>query len=173
IGDGKNTSLWFDNWHAICPLSDFISKRKIFASGLSLGCKVADVIRNGAWEWPGSISNSFDVLSVIPPPVLVHDKFDVVRWKSRNGNLCNFSISTVWDDIRRYVALVPWAKIVMFSQCIPRHSFMMWLAFLDRPKTHDNMHHWDKYENLLCVFCGKVLDCRNHLFFKCKFPKAV
>nr|GFA60769.1 hypothetical protein [Tanacetum cinerariifolium] len=116
IGDGKNTSLWFDNWHAICPLCDFISKRKIFASSLSLGCKVADVIRNGAWEWPGSISNSFDALSVIPPPVLVHDKFDVVRWKSRNGNLCDFSVSTVWDDIRRYGALVPWAKIVWFSQ---------------------------------------------------------
>nr|GEU82219.1 hypothetical protein [Tanacetum cinerariifolium] len=173
IGDGKNTSLWFDNWHAICPLSDFISKRKIFASDLSLGCKVADVIRNGSWEWPSSISNSFDVLSVIPPPVLVHDKFDVVRWKSRNGNLCDFSVSTVWDDIRRYGALVPWAKLVWFSQCIPRHSFMLWLAFLDRLKTHDNMHHWDKYENLLCVLCGKVLDCRNHLFFECKFPNAV
>nr|GEZ72021.1 hypothetical protein [Tanacetum cinerariifolium] len=39
IGNGLYTSLWFDNWHAICPLSDFISKRKIYYSGLSLDCK--------------------------------------------------------------------------------------------------------------------------------------
>nr|GEV99763.1 hypothetical protein [Tanacetum cinerariifolium] len=130
IGDGKNTSLWFDNWHALCPLSDFISKRNIFASGLSLGCNVADVIRNGAWVWPYSISNSFDALSVIPPSVLVHDKSEVVRWKSLN-------------------------------------------AFLDRLKTHDNLHHWDKYENLLCVLCGKVSESRDHLFFECNFHNAV
>ncbi|GJV25697.1 putative RNA-directed DNA polymerase [Tanacetum coccineum] len=87
IGDGKNTSLWFDNWHTICPLSNFISKRNNFASGLSLGCKVADVIKKGAWDWPSIISNSFDALTVIPPPILVQDKPNVVKWKSLNGRL--------------------------------------------------------------------------------------
>nr|GEW54661.1 hypothetical protein [Tanacetum cinerariifolium] len=47
IGDGCNTSLWFDNWHVICPLSNFISRRDILYSGLSLDCKVANVIKNG------------------------------------------------------------------------------------------------------------------------------
>nr|GEU87602.1 hypothetical protein [Tanacetum cinerariifolium] len=118
--------------------------RKIFALGLSLGCNVADVIRNGAWVWPCSISNSFDALSVIPPPVLLHDKSDVVRWKSLKGKLCDFSVATVWDDIRSYGALVPLAKIVWFSQCISCHSFILW-----------------------------VVDSRNQLFFECNFPNAV
>nr|GEZ64061.1 hypothetical protein [Tanacetum cinerariifolium] len=52
IGNGLDTSLWFDNWHDICPLSDFISKRKVHCSGLSLDCKVANVIVNGMWKWP-------------------------------------------------------------------------------------------------------------------------
>nr|GEW50681.1 hypothetical protein [Tanacetum cinerariifolium] len=121
--------------------------------------------KNGAWVWPCSISNSFDAFFVIPPPVLMHDKSDVVRWKSLNGKLCDFSVSTVWDDIRSYGALVPWAKIIWFSLCIPRHSFMLWLALLDRLKTHDNMRHLDKCENLLCVFCGRVEDSREWLKF--------
>ncbi|GJZ34149.1 putative reverse transcriptase domain-containing protein [Tanacetum coccineum] len=42
IGNGLDTSLWFDNWHAICTLSEFISKRKMYYSGLSLDCEVAN-----------------------------------------------------------------------------------------------------------------------------------
>ncbi|GJV81463.1 RNA-directed DNA polymerase, eukaryota, reverse transcriptase zinc-binding domain protein [Tanacetum coccineum] len=173
IGDGMNSSLWFDNWHAICPLSDFVSKRKIFASGLPLSCKVADVINNGAWVWPEVLTNSFDALSIIPPPLLVQGKPDVVKWRSKNGRLYDFSVSAVWDDIRKSNPLVPWAKLVWFSQCIPRHSFILWLAILGRLKTHDSMRNWDKVDNLVCVFCGKVPDNHNHLFFECNFPKAV
>nr|GEY83612.1 hypothetical protein [Tanacetum cinerariifolium] len=73
----QKESLWV-RW-----INTYRLKGRIF--GMSRIREVANVIRNGAWEWPSSISNSFDALFVIPPPVLVHDKFDVVRWKSRNG----------------------------------------------------------------------------------------
>ncbi|GKD25642.1 RNA-directed DNA polymerase, eukaryota, reverse transcriptase zinc-binding domain protein [Tanacetum coccineum] len=132
----------------IYPFSDFVSKRKIFASGLPLSCKVADLINNGAWVWPEVLTNSFDALSIIPPPMLVQGKPDVVKWKSKNGGLYDFSVSTVWDDIRKSNPVVPWAKLVWFSQCIPHHSFILWLAILGRLKTHDSMRNWDKVDNL-------------------------
>ncbi|GJU52774.1 RNA-directed DNA polymerase, eukaryota, reverse transcriptase zinc-binding domain protein [Tanacetum coccineum] len=69
--------------------------------------------------------------------------------------------------------MVPWANLVWFSQCIPRHSFILWLAVLGRLKTHDTMAMWEKNENLLCVFCGKVPDNHNHLFFDCDFPNGI
>nr|GEZ19827.1 reverse transcriptase domain, reverse transcriptase zinc-binding domain protein [Tanacetum cinerariifolium] len=53
--------------------------RKIFASGLPLSCKVADVIKNGEWDWLVVISNTFDALSVIPPNVM-QDKPDVAMF---------------------------------------------------------------------------------------------
>ena len=78
IGDGMSTSLWFDNWHPICPLSDFINKRRIFRAGLSLEARVADVIQNGVWNWPNYLTELFDGLSVIPPPLLYEGKKDKV-----------------------------------------------------------------------------------------------
>ncbi|GKB12253.1 hypothetical protein Tco_0846176, partial [Tanacetum coccineum] len=130
IGDGRNTSLWFDKWHTICPLSDFISKRRIATSGLSLNCKVADIIRNGMWCWPNELAYRFDALPVIPPPCIVVGKQDKVCWRSDNGKFLDFSVLNVWEDIREKSNLVPWSKLVWFSQCIPRHSFMLWLAIL-------------------------------------------
>ncbi|GKB63682.1 hypothetical protein Tco_0919868 [Tanacetum coccineum] len=132
IGDEKSTSLWFDNWHAICPLSNFISKKRIDSSGLSLGSKVADVIKNGVWDWPMEITKTFDALTIISPPCLVKGKHDKVVWKSIKGVKFDFSLSRVWDDIRRFSPFIPWSSLVWFSQCIPRHSFMLWLAILDR-----------------------------------------
>nr|GFA54271.1 RNA-directed DNA polymerase, eukaryota, reverse transcriptase zinc-binding domain protein [Tanacetum cinerariifolium] len=80
----KDCSLLIDK--AKKRLLDWKNKSLSFA-GLSLDCNVADVIRNGAWVWPCSISNSFDALSVIPPSVLLHDKSDVMRWKLLKGKI--------------------------------------------------------------------------------------
>ncbi|GJW24413.1 RNA-directed DNA polymerase, eukaryota, reverse transcriptase zinc-binding domain protein, partial [Tanacetum coccineum] len=173
IGDGLSTSLWHDNWHAICPLSNFISKREILHSGLSLNCKVADVIKDGKWFWPEELVGKYDGLSVISPPCLVADKPDKVVWKNNRGRCYDFSVSEVWNDIRCRNDPVLWSKIVWFSQCVPRHSFMLWLATLGRLKTHDMMKCWDEGVSLLCVFCKKVPDNHSHLFFECEFPMQV
>ncbi|GKF28998.1 putative RNA-directed DNA polymerase, partial [Tanacetum coccineum] len=134
IGDGRNTSLWFDIWHPICPLSDFISKRMI-----AMKCKVADVIKNGEWDWPLELSSVFDALLIISPPCIIDGKKDKVVWKSNKGRHYDFSVSRVWEDIRKGGSLVPWSNLVWFSQCIPRHSFMLWLAIHRKLKTHDNL----------------------------------
>lgn len=62
IGDGKNTSVWFDNWSVIGPLCLFISKGDIFEVGLPLSCKVADLVIGGEWKWPNAWSSKFPFL---------------------------------------------------------------------------------------------------------------
>ncbi|GKE78703.1 hypothetical protein Tco_1544823, partial [Tanacetum coccineum] len=42
-GDGTATSLWFDKWCELGPLSNSISSRDIFRAGLTLTSKVRDV----------------------------------------------------------------------------------------------------------------------------------
>ncbi|GKA69207.1 RNA-directed DNA polymerase, eukaryota, reverse transcriptase zinc-binding domain protein, partial [Tanacetum coccineum] len=112
--------------------------------GLSLNCKLADVIKDGKWFWPEELVGKYDGLSVISPPCLVADKPDKVVWKNNRGRCYDFSVSEVWNDIRCRNDPVLWSKIVWFSQCVPRHSFMLWLAILGRLKTHDMMKRWDE-----------------------------
>ncbi|GKB51608.1 RNA-directed DNA polymerase, eukaryota, reverse transcriptase zinc-binding domain protein [Tanacetum coccineum] len=49
IGDGSQTSVWYDNWLSLGPLSQFISNREIYEAGFSLECKVCEVVFNGEW----------------------------------------------------------------------------------------------------------------------------
>lgn len=51
IGDGSQTSLWYDNWLFFGPLSQFIIKRDVFEADFSLDCKVCDMVENGEWKW--------------------------------------------------------------------------------------------------------------------------
>ncbi|GKE02345.1 putative reverse transcriptase domain-containing protein, partial [Tanacetum coccineum] len=171
IGNGLDTSLWFDNWHAICPLSEFISKRKMYYSGLSLDCKVANVIENGVWKWPRGLSMEFDGLNAIEPPCLTEGKKDKVFWKTVSGRLKDFSVYIVWNDLRVCSETVPWAKLVWFSQCIPRHAFMVCLVIHGRLKTQNLMGIWEKNGDMRCVFCKNVSDSHDHLFFECEFSK--
>ncbi|PWA46722.1 RNA-directed DNA polymerase, eukaryota, Reverse transcriptase zinc-binding domain protein [Artemisia annua] len=135
--------------------------------------KVADVIDNGDWAWPKVLSDEFDGLLQFDPPHIQHDKHDIVKWKTKTGRLKEFSVTTVWNDIRESNHLIPWAVLVWYSQYIPRHSFMVWLAIHGRLKTHDKMFVWEHATDLKCVFCKQVPDSHNHLFFECPFSRKI
>ncbi|GKF54235.1 RNA-directed DNA polymerase, eukaryota, reverse transcriptase zinc-binding domain protein, partial [Tanacetum coccineum] len=100
-----------------------------------LDCKVAYVIEDGMWKWPDVLSVEFDGLKVIDPPCLIEDKLDKVFWRSKTGRILDFSVGVVWNDLRDCSDVVPWAKLVWFSQNIPRHAFLMWLAVHGRLRT--------------------------------------
>ncbi|GJX63483.1 sucrose synthase [Tanacetum coccineum] len=72
----------------------------IIYSGLSLDCKVADVIKNGMWDSPADLVCKFDALSVITPPCLIEGKADKVVWRNNMGRHKEFSAFAVWNDIR-------------------------------------------------------------------------
>ena len=63
--------------------------------------------------------------------------------------------------------------MVWFSQCIPRHAFILWVALLRRLNTQDRLMKWKPSNVMLCPFCNNVPDSHNHLFFRCDFPKRI
>ncbi|GKA20231.1 RNA-directed DNA polymerase, eukaryota, reverse transcriptase zinc-binding domain protein [Tanacetum coccineum] len=130
------------------PLCQFISNRDIFEAGLSLSCKVADVISNGEWIWP-------------------------VLWKTRNDKVCQFSIKIAWSHLSIPKPVVPWYKIVWFSQNIPRNAFILWLAINKKLNTQDKVAVWNKVDVLKCPLCNSVMDDHDHLFFGCEFSLKV
>nr|GEV65434.1 reverse transcriptase domain, reverse transcriptase zinc-binding domain protein [Tanacetum cinerariifolium] len=143
IGNGRNTSLWFDTWVDFEPLAAQISPRDIARSGLSLQSKVQDVIHHGLWVWPQELLVKYPFLNNYNTPIR-EDARDSLVWCNIHGNVKKFSVSQVWDDIRHRDSkdLVP-----------------MW-------DVSDSLI-------MVCSLCESVPDSHDHLFFKCLFAKGI
>nr|GEY90479.1 hypothetical protein [Tanacetum cinerariifolium] len=117
-------------------------------------------------KWPRGLSMEFNGLNAIEPLCLTEGKKDKVLWKTVSGRLKDFFVNTIWNDLRVCSDTVPWAKLVWFSQCIPRHAFMVRLAIYGRLKTQDLMGIREKNDDMRCVFYKNVPDSHDHLFFE-------
>ncbi|XP_022030601.1 uncharacterized protein LOC110931518 [Helianthus annuus] len=177
IGDGSSTSAWFDYWCVNGPLCTSISPREIARAGFTLQDTVADVSIGETWNWPEAWRNLFPVLihaDAIQRNLSVQDQ---VLWM--NGNkLHEFSSSEVWNSIRSREPQVDWVNVVWFSQCIPRHAFLMWLIMRRKLLTQDRILRWgaDRRRNMnmmCCLLCYENFDSHEHLFFECKFSAQV
>ncbi|GKG62604.1 hypothetical protein Tco_0634377, partial [Tanacetum coccineum] len=69
--------------------------------------KDADVVVNGNWAWPNSLTNEFNGLAIIDPPSITYGKPDKVLWKTDAGKHVIFSVSSVFDDLIIGDLLVP------------------------------------------------------------------
>nr|GEV67078.1 hypothetical protein [Tanacetum cinerariifolium] len=127
VGNGLNTSIWFDRWCIQGPLIRFLLPRNIAREGYTLKTCVADLITNGAWNWPISWLAKAPTISSIDVPLL-RDHVDKVFWRSSNGFMSTFSVKLAWEALRPRGAEVGWCSVVWFSHCIPRHAFNLWLV---------------------------------------------
>ncbi|XP_022014997.1 uncharacterized protein LOC110914516 [Helianthus annuus] len=179
LKSGLQTNVWSDNWCPMSPLSSFITPRSIANAGFSLKSSVADVIdAYGHWRWPQAWLDLFPVLISIQTPQLVGDALDRLAWKNLDGKFIDFESAQVWNTIRTRDTQVTWANMVWFSQCVPRHSFHMWLVLRNKLKTQDRLAVWEAGSatnlNLMCCpLCKHDRDSRNYLFFQCAFANQV
>ncbi|GJZ76828.1 putative RNA-directed DNA polymerase [Tanacetum coccineum] len=175
IGDGTRTSVWYDHWCHLSPLADFVSSRDMFSAGLSTDSKVADVMGPNSLEWPFELQAKYPSLLSIASPRLVMGSIDKIEWKSRSGCIKPFAVNTVWHSIRPRDEKVEWADVVWFSNCIPRHAFVLWLVIKKKLKTQDRLSSWDVNGALAscCSLCESQLDSHEHLFFECSFAMQV
>lgn len=77
---------------------------------------------------------------------------DGMVWGDKEGVRQLFSCKQVWKDLNNFGPKVPWCKIVWFSNNIPRNSFILWMAILEKLKTQDWVISWGINGNLLCPF---------------------
>ncbi|KAJ0770489.1 putative RNA-directed DNA polymerase [Helianthus annuus] len=179
IQSGSQTNVWSDMWCSLSPLSSFITPRAIANAGFSLQSTVADVIdQNGNWKWPQAWLDLFPVLFTISVPNIVPNSCDRLVWKGLDGKIDEFQSAQVWNTIRNRENQAMWANMVWFSQCIPRHSFHLWLAFRNKLKTQDRLTVWEagsltNLKLMCCPLCYSDRDSRDHLFFRCPFAEHV
>ncbi|XP_022029145.1 uncharacterized protein LOC110930188 [Helianthus annuus] len=172
------TSAWYDSWCELCPLGNLISPSMMRQAGLSIHSKVADLISEGNWNWPIHWLTSYPVLNQLPSINLSEGVRDVVLWKDINERLVPFSSSDAWECIRSRGTQVSWYNLVWFSQCIPRHAFVLWLVFRRKLVTQDRIRQWnidnkDCMNLMCCLLCHNNIDSHHHLFFECKYATEV
>ncbi|GJZ38275.1 reverse transcriptase zinc-binding domain-containing protein [Tanacetum coccineum] len=109
----------------------------------------------------------------IQVPILNAEKNDRIVWKNNDGRECNFSLKEVYNDMREMSIEVKWAKMIWFSQCIPKHSFILWLAIQEKLMTYDRMIKWGYCDMTCCLLCKNNVETHDHLFFNCPFSAAI
>ncbi|XP_021985804.1 uncharacterized protein LOC110881999 [Helianthus annuus] len=167
IGDGTSASMWFDKWDVICPLSSFITPRAIANAGFTLKTKVADVYRQGEWEWPDQWLTRYPILLNMQH-IDLRNMNDKVVWRSSAGKELDYFAQNE----------VQWSSMVWFPQAIPRHSFFLWLLVNKKLKTQDVMARWCASGNInfnlmCCSLCSLGPDSHEHIFFECTYGSQV
>nr|GEV72663.1 hypothetical protein [Tanacetum cinerariifolium] len=148
IGNGMNTSLWYDMWSTHCPLSRFLTPR--------------DIAKEGPYTSPN----------------IVLARKDCMKWRATNGTMTDFSVKCACEVLRPRGIEVSWLHTVWFSHAIPRHSFHLWLVMRRSIKTQDKLRQWDvapttDITQVRCLLCGKQPDSHEHIFFECSYSSKV
>ncbi|GJU91519.1 hypothetical protein Tco_1303942 [Tanacetum coccineum] len=175
---GLKTSFWYDRWCSQSPIIQYLSPRDITNEGYNLQNRVADLVTHGGWSWPQTWLRKAPNLGQLPVPILDEARLDTPQWREVNGKFSNFLVKYAWDALRPRRTEVPWYQIVLFSQCILRHAFHLWLVMRNSLKTQDRLRQWDVGVNsdvnlLCCTFCDSQPDSHGHLFFEYSFSTQV
>lgn len=169
---GKVFFLWHDRWWGPEPLSSVIPLETIDHGEFHQNLKVKDMVCNGNWNWPTNWINDYPILLTIPAPSLC-DSSDRYMWSSNDGRCCNYATNRAWQDLRQAGNKVEWFDLVWFSNCTPKHSFIVWIAIQGRLSTQDRIQKWYPDKVMTCPLCNSCLDSLNHLFFECSFSNKV
>ncbi|GJT39899.1 hypothetical protein Tco_0939764 [Tanacetum coccineum] len=137
-----------DGGRSFSPLSDIVSSRDIHRAGFDLSSKVMDVLVDGSWTCPVDWYLKYPMLASIPNPTLIPNSIDRLIWKSLDGMDKEFSVASVWDNIRPRGTSVDWHEVVWFTCCIPRHAFNLWLVIKRKLKTQDSLRQWDVWDHM-------------------------
>nr|GEZ41450.1 RNA-directed DNA polymerase, eukaryota, reverse transcriptase zinc-binding domain protein [Tanacetum cinerariifolium] len=79
------------SWRKILQCRSILRNHLVHRVGLSLNCKVSDVVVNGEWIWPDHWRGKFPFLFNLPPPLLIKD------WKDKRLVL-GASVYYVWQE---------------------------------------------------------------------------
>ncbi|KAL0288097.1 UNVERIFIED_CONTAM: hypothetical protein Sradi_7107300 [Sesamum radiatum] len=162
VGNGHRFTLWTDIWHPQGPLLCSFPRGPSI-TGLPSDSLLKSVIRQTSWDWPSE--SAFDIQEIIAGlPTIFPNQPDTILWRFNGGRFTSGSALTILQPA--YPA-VYWHHLLRGKFKIPRHCFILWLAFgasiySDRP--------WMQQHNSGCVLCaGLFVETHDHIFFECSF----
>ncbi|GJW50278.1 reverse transcriptase zinc-binding domain-containing protein [Tanacetum coccineum] len=91
------------------------------------------------------------------------NSFVLVLDQSGVKGMCNYTHTNYSESLPN----VAWGKLVWFTQCIPSHMFIVWLAIQGRLQTQDRMVLWNNGYKMRCSLRNVCMESHAHLFFNC------
>ncbi|XP_047340179.1 uncharacterized protein LOC124943750 [Impatiens glandulifera] len=166
IGDGRGTLFWHDPWFENKPL---ISRDEFRGLKIRRDCAAATVhnIHNGLWV--SVITRVLEGKRAIGHlnGLNICNMADVYLWKAEeNGKIKS---SAIWNVIRERGQIVSWASLVWSLKIIPRHRFILWLAFRGRLSTRDRILAYMDIPDANCVLSSGFAESIDHLLGGCFF----
>ncbi|GKE59119.1 reverse transcriptase zinc-binding domain-containing protein [Tanacetum coccineum] len=171
IRDGSKTSLWFDSWSSLGALIEIVSFRDLYDARMESTLTLKVFYQKYYGQWPEEWRSLFPMITQSPSVTLIPDKCDELVWKRNDGVLGKFSVSTAYYDLQCNQDNVTWKDLVWFSQNIPKHAFILWLAIQGNLTTQDKIRNWGTYDMLACPLCLADMDSHSHLFFNCNYSR--
>ncbi|GJW50193.1 RNA-directed DNA polymerase, eukaryota, reverse transcriptase zinc-binding domain protein [Tanacetum coccineum] len=136
IGNGKSTSVWYDKWHQLGPLSNIITRREIYDARFKDNDCVFDMIKNGRWRWPSEWSNGksrkfairdvwLDLRTQYPKSAKAQTNTETANYTGTSDSVqhlffeCCFS-KKIWNEIKGRILLnttnCEWVDIISKTQ---------------------------------------------------------
>lgn len=177
IGDGVLASFWFDAWTYHGPLISYIGEAGPRLLRVHKDARVIESSRNGQWHMPSTRAEEIQNVLIsftniaVPNVARGSDKF---MWRNAAGVFSeNLSSKDTWEQLRVPSPIVHWAKVIWFSETVPRFSFFTWLGFLKRLPTRDILRRWGLNVPPESILCDSGIESHDHLSFECVFSAGI
>ncbi|KAL0293630.1 UNVERIFIED_CONTAM: hypothetical protein Scaly_3137800 [Sesamum calycinum] len=165
IGNGSTFKLWQDIWHERGPLCQFYPLGPAVLD-LPLNSPLSCVIQQHQWCWPATTDAVIaDIISHLP--AIYPAETDSICWRTPSGR---FTLESATLLIQPATPRVQWHGLLRGKYKIARHSFILWMAILEKLSTMDKP--WIPRDDDGCVLCnGQFDETHSHLFFNCWFSR--
>ncbi|PWA37687.1 reverse transcriptase domain, Reverse transcriptase zinc-binding domain protein [Artemisia annua] len=81
LGNGTNTSMWFDSWSPMGALNEFVTYRDLYDARFKVSMTVSEFVVDRTGQWPEEWHHKFLMITQMQPIILDSDRRDSLEWK--------------------------------------------------------------------------------------------
>uniref|UniRef100_A0A803PQL5 Reverse transcriptase domain-containing protein n=1 Tax=Cannabis sativa TaxID=3483 RepID=A0A803PQL5_CANSA len=119
---------------------------------------------NNWWEYKGHCQGSWCWRKIVEIKEKLKNQIDTTQF-----SLLQYTIADGYKMLQQQEQICHWSKEAWGRLNVPKHSFMLWIAMLDRLKTKERLQRFQLVNDDECVLCRTTTETSQHLFFSCNF----
>uniref|UniRef100_A0A0D3EB43 Reverse transcriptase zinc-binding domain-containing protein n=1 Tax=Brassica oleracea var. oleracea TaxID=109376 RepID=A0A0D3EB43_BRAOL len=145
LASGRRISFWYDVWTPFGQLIHFQGQCGPYQLRVPINGLVADACSLTAWSLPPPRSDKTVELHIFLTSIqcpAYSTVADTYEWTTSTKLDAKFSALNNWQDMHLPAPVQPVAETIWFKGAIPRNSFNMWIASLNRFLTRARLAGW-------------------------------